>query len=85
MVVCRTRQSSKTVSLCTSAQVKWNKVTLCLHVSALVLDTSVLFTVHLVPPFPHFLYFSLVIFLFKITPNIVLKCILVFLRAGLIL
>ena len=46
---------------------------------------SVPFMVHLVPPFSHFLYFLLVIFLFKVTPNIVLKCILVFLRAGLIL
>lgn len=55
MVICRYVQSSKTFEvICTHSQLKWNKEALCLHGSALILYTSIIFMINLVPSFLHF-------------------------------
>lgn len=56
---------------CTRSQLRSNKVTLGLLTSVLILQTSVLFAVYLVPHFPHSVLFLVEILLFKMSLNIV--------------
>lgn len=65
------------VGWCACSHLRWNKVTLCFLVSALVLQTSALFMVYLVPRFCHFCALCWWLCYLKSPPSTELECCLV--------